>query len=126
MEAHRRWDSISGYHDPGAWVRKVAMNKARSRLRRRGAEARAYARHVGRERLLPAEMPEPADHFWAEVRRLPRQQAKVVALHYLDDRPVDEIATILGISAGTVKTHLHRARATLAGRLRIPDSQEEA
>jgi len=117
MEAHRRWHSISGYENPGAWVRKVAMNKARSRLRRRGAEARAYARHLVLDRPLPEELPEPADHFWAEVRSLPRQQARVVALHYLEDRSVDEIAEILDISPGTVKTHLHRGRATLAIRL---------
>jgi len=125
VEAHRRWDSIAGYDNPGAWVRKVAMNKARSRLRRRGAEARAYTRHMILERRLPDEMPDPAEHFWAEVRSLPRQQAKVVALHYLEDRPVDEIAAILEISSGTVKTHLHRGRATLATRLSLQHDQEE-
>ena len=125
MEAHRRWASISEYDDPGAWVRKVAMNKARSRLRRRGAEARAYARHLVLNRPLPEQMPEPADHFWAEVRSLPRQQAKVIALHYLDDRPVDEIARILDISTGTVKTHLHRGRATLATQLGIELGKEQ-
>ncbi len=122
IEAHRRWSSISGYEDPGAWVRKVAMNKARSRLRRRAAEVRAYARHAGRHRQFPHEMTDPATEFWNEVRALPRQQAAAVALHYLDDRPVAEIAAILGISPGTVKTHLHRARATLATRL---DCSEE-
>jgi len=125
MEAHRHWDSISGYGNPGSWVRKVAMNKARSRLRRRGAEARAYARHLVLTRPLPNEMPEPADHFWAEVRALPRQQAKVVALHYLEDRPVDEIASILEISSSTVKTHLHRGRATLAACLSLEHDEEK-
>jgi len=125
MEAHRRWDSISGYENPGAWVRKVAMNKARSRLRRRGAEARAYARQLALDRQRPKELPEPADHFWAEVRSLPRQQARVVALHYLEDRSVDEIAEILDISPGTVKTHLHRGRATLAIRFGLENAHEQ-
>jgi len=87
MEAHRRWASISQYDNPGAWVRKVAMNKARS---------------------------------------LPRQQARVVALHYLEDRSVDQIAEILDISPGTVKTHLHRGRATLAIRLGIQHDQDNS
>ncbi len=113
LEAHRRWGSISGYADPGGWVRKVAMNKARSALRRRAAEARAYTRHLGRERQLP----NPSHEFWAAVRALPTKQAQVVALHYLEDRPVDDIAALLDVASGTVKTHLHRARQTLAERL---------
>lgn len=116
-EAHRRWASIGLYDDPGAWVRKVAVNKARSWGRRRGAEARAYAKHALRERELPSELPESADGFWSAVRSLPERQSQIVALHYLDDRPIDEIAALLEITPGTVKTQLHRARTTLATRL---------
>lgn len=121
VEAHRRWATISSYDDPGAWVRKVAVNKARSRGRRIGAEARAYAKHTIRNRELPSELPESADEFWAVVRSLPERQAQIVSLHYLDDRPVDDIAQLLGINAGTVKTQLHRARATLATRFHLED-----
>ncbi|MEM9468235.1 MAG: sigma-70 family RNA polymerase sigma factor [Actinomycetota bacterium] len=117
LEAHRRWGTISGHADPGGWVRKVAMNKARSAFRRRAAEARAYAKHLGRERVLPSEMPDSSHEFWAAVRELPAKQAQVIALHYLEDRPVDDIANVLDISPGTVKTHLHRGRQNLAVRL---------
>lgn len=117
LEAHKRWGVVSTYADPGGWVRKVAMNKARSAFRRRSAEARAYARHLGRERQLPAELPESSHEFWAAVRALPTKQAQVIALHYLEDRPVDDIADVLDVSPGTVKTHLHRGRRTLAARL---------
>lgn len=119
IEAHRKWATIGAYDDPGAWVRKVAVNKARSWGRRRGAEARAYAKHALRERELPGELPEASDGFWAAVRSLPDRQAQIVVLHYLDDRPVDQIGELLGISSGTVKTQLHRARTTLATRLRV-------
>lgn len=37
-----------------------------------------------------------------------------MALHYLEDRTVAEIATILGCAEGTVKVHLHRGRLALA------------
>lgn len=60
--------------------------------------------------------PETAD-AWREVRRLPKRQAQAIALKYLEDRPVDEIAEILGTSPGTIKTHLRRGRETLARRL---------
>ena len=117
VEAHRRWDTIADYDDPGAWVRKVAVNKTRSWGRRKSAEARAYVKHTARHRDLPDELPASADEFWTAVRTLPDRQAHIVALHYLEDRPVDDIADLLGITSGTVKTQLHRARATLAARL---------
>ena len=121
VEAHRRWATVAEYDDPGAWVRRVAVNKARSRGRRLGAEARAYAKHTVRNRDLPTELPESADEFWSTVRSLPDRQAQIVALHYLDDRPVDDIARLLDIAPGTVKTQLHRARATLAARFQLDD-----
>jgi RNA polymerase sigma-70 factor (ECF subfamily) len=121
VEAHRRWATIADYDDPGAWVRRVAVNKTRSWGRRRSAEARAYAKHTVRSRQLPDEMPESADAFWAAVRELPDRQAQIIALHYLEDRPVAEIATLLDIVPGTVKTQLHRGRASLATRLNAED-----
>jgi RNA polymerase sigma-70 factor (ECF subfamily) len=59
--------------------------------------------------------------FWRAVRSLPRRQAQVIALHYLEDRPVAEIAQILGTAEGTVKRHLHDGRQTLARRLRLEE-----
>lgn len=125
LAAHRKWGTISGYDDPGAWVRRVAVNNARSWGRRKGAEARAYAKHAVRNRELPAELPPTADEFWSIVRGLPERQAQIVALHYMDDRPVDDIAQLLGIHAGTVKTQLHRARKTLAERLNTDDDHDD-
>jgi RNA polymerase sigma-70 factor (ECF subfamily) len=37
----------------------------------------------------------------------------VVALHYLDDLPVAEVAAAMSLSEGAVKYHLHEARARL-------------
>jgi len=48
------------------------------------------------------------------VRALPHRQRDCVVLHYFADLTDAEIADALGISAGSVKTHLHRARAALA------------
>ena len=55
--------------------------------------------------------------FWTEVRRLPRRQAQVVALHYIYDLGVADIATTLGCAEGTVKVHLSRGRSALASRM---------
>ncbi len=52
--------------------------------------------------------------MWDAVRRLPRVQREVVVLHYQSDLAVAEIAEILGIRDGTVKSRLHYARKALA------------
>ena len=57
------------------------------------------------------------DAFWDQVRHLPRRQAQAVALRYLYDMQIVEIAQTLGCSEGSVKVHLSRARQTLAARL---------
>lgn len=122
--AHRRWDEIQHYDDPGAWVRRVAMNRAVSVLRRRSAEARAMARFVARQQVLPESLPPDDGQLWAAVRRLPRRQAQVLVLHYAEDCSVEQIARVLDVSEGTVKTHLHRGREAVAARLGIAGSEK--
>jgi RNA polymerase sigma factor (sigma-70 family) len=53
----------------------------------------------------------------AAVRALPDRQRDCVVLRFYAELSDTEIADALGISAGSVKTHLHRARASLATRL---------
>jgi RNA polymerase sigma-70 factor (ECF subfamily) len=67
-----------------------------------------------------------AEHetFWAEVRKLPRRQAQVVALHYVYDLGLAEIARTLGCAEGTVKVHLSRGRAALSERLIQPRAEQ--
>ncbi|MGH8872909.1 MAG: SigE family RNA polymerase sigma factor [Acidimicrobiia bacterium] len=119
VAAHRHWDRIAGYDDPGAWVRRVLINRATSFHRKRGAEWRALTRlggHAG-EDTLPELTPE-ATEVWDEVRRLPRRQAQATVLHYVDQLSVEEIGEVMGCSSGAVKSHLHRARARLSRSLR--------
>ena len=64
--------------------------------------------------MLPEELPPEADALWRAVRRLPRRQAQVVALHYLEALAVLEVAAVLQCAEATVRVHLHRARTALA------------
>ena len=113
LVAYRRWREVSQMADPAMWVRRVCVNKATSQLRRRAAEARAMIRLRGRRDLTPVLESDDED-FWAAVRGLPRRQAQAVALHYIYDLSVADVAATLQISEGTAKTHLSRARASLA------------
>lgn len=116
MAAYRNWGRVSGYDDPGAWVRRVVANAAVSWLRRRGAEARAMLRLGRPDFTIPAIDP-AAELVWREVRRLPTRQAQAIALRYFDGLEVPEIARTLMCSESTIHTHLRRGREALARRL---------
>ena len=121
MTAHQQWDEVGRYEAPGAWVRRVVSNKSVSLYRRKAAEARALAR-VAFDRQIPLPELESADaDFWQAVRSLPKRQAQAIALHYLEDRPVAEVAEILGCTASTAKVHLHKGRKNLADRLGVAE-----
>lgn len=124
IAAHARWDQISTYDKPEAWVRRVLSNKVTSGFRRRAVELKAMARLAGQRQLLPELEPEDIQ-FWNTVRALPRQQAAAVALFYVEDRSVAEIAEILGCSQATAKVHLFRGRRSLATRLGAEVTDEE-
>lgn len=116
LSAHLRWARVSSYDDPGAWVCRVVVNRGISTWRRRTAEVRALTRVRARP-TVTATLPERDGQLWAEVRRLPHRQAQVLLLASIGDLTAPQIATHLGISENSVRTHLRRARQALAGRL---------
>lgn len=128
-DAFRRWDEISRLDRPGAWVRRAVINRSASYHRSRAVEQRGLERWSSRAdadqdgrgtdrtgELATDQVGDPA--FWAAVRSLPERQMACVALHYLEDRSVAEIADVLDSRPATVKVHLHRGRLALAERLR--------
>ena len=126
LEAHRAWDRISTYDDParlGATGRGEPQRVAGAPAGGRGAgpdprhgEAGAPRRAARLRRRVLAGRPPAA-----------RRQAQAVALHYLDDLSVADVAAVLEISPDTVKVHLHRGRRALADALGLtPIDDEEA
>jgi RNA polymerase sigma-70 factor (ECF subfamily) len=122
LAVHRRWASVRTYAHPESWVRRAVVNLAASRIRRAIVEARSLLRLREQAAMVPP--PQDAIDLWSVVRALPRRQAQVIALFYLEDRPVAEIATILGCAEGTVKASLHQARKTLARQFALPLEEE--
>lgn len=106
-----------------AWITAVASNRLRDAHRRRAAESRAFAKvGVTPEGVEDARALLDVD-LQAALDALPERQRRICALHYLLDLSVDDVATAMGISAGTVKTQLFRARAKLAATLRPADAE---
>jgi RNA polymerase sigma-70 factor (ECF subfamily) len=103
------------------WLATIAVRLAQNQLRRR---ATATARASERE---PADLPatstvdplgevvaeERSRRLWRQVAALPSGQRTAVALHYRDGLKVNEIASALGVTSGTIKTLLFRARRRL-------------
>ena len=117
--AHRRWRRIGGYDQPGAWVRRVVLHRCIGRHRRLATETRLLVR-LGQRRDTVVDATPTLDHeLLGAIRALPGRQAQVITLVFLDDRTVDETATLLGCGPETVRTHLRRGRLTLAARLGI-------
>lgn len=119
LRAHRHWNRISAYDRPGAWARRATINLSLSAAKRASAELKRMLR-LAEPSTLPA--PEATDdRIWRAVAKLPRNQRAAIALHYLEDRSIEEIAEILQIATATARVHLHRGRRALAVAL---DQQE--
>jgi RNA polymerase sigma-70 factor (ECF subfamily) len=117
VRACQRWDQIREYSNPQGWVYRVAMNWARSWLRRR-------RREIEKRPLLNF------DSFFVDkvldvdleraLDTLSPQSRAVVVARFFMDWSIDETADALGVRPGTVKSRLNRALKQLEVRL---DSQ---
>jgi RNA polymerase sigma-70 factor, ECF subfamily len=119
VRAHQRWVRISGYDDPAAWVRRVAINLTRDVFRRAERGRRASIRLV-RERE-PEPPPEPSSGVVEAIASLPRQQRVAMALYYVHELSVRDVAAAMQLSEGAVKFHLHQGRRHLRQQLEAPD-----
>jgi RNA polymerase sigma factor (sigma-70 family) len=116
--ASARWKAVSRMEYPQAWVIRVVTNAALDEVRRKRA-------------LPPVKQMRDAPDDWAQredligaLRHLTRRQQEVVVLRYIADMSEGDVARTLGIDAGTVKTHLHRAMPHLREHL-APSVQGE-
>lgn len=116
VKAYLNWPKVSRYQRPGAWCIRVLTNACGSWRRRRRVADRYLA---GLRRAEPVtDGPSGAYAvFWDAVRRLPARPRLVVVLFYVGDRPVAEIASILKVPEGTVKSDLARSRVVLMAEL---------
>jgi RNA polymerase sigma-70 factor, ECF subfamily len=105
-------DRFRRLDNPEAWLRTVALNVLRRRWRRA-----SLFRALTPRLATPADVPGISEDHVAVVeglRSLPFQQRETLALFYLGDLSVQEIAATLGVAEGTVKSRLTRGRTALA------------
>jgi RNA polymerase sigma-70 factor (ECF subfamily) len=113
--AWRHWRTVVGHPAPEAWMRLTISRLATDRWRRISGWRAALHRSGPPE---PVGAPsEDTVVLTAALRRLPANLRQALALHYLFDMSVEQIAQETGSPVGTVKSWLHRGRAELAALL---------
>jgi len=117
------WRTLPQLRDPDrfdAWFGRVVVNTARMHLRRR---SRVMTVSVGALEMhddpafgrvdVALDGIATSEALQAAIDRLTVDQRTILALHHLEERPLKEVAAIVGIPVGTAKWRLHEARAAL-------------
>ena len=113
------WDRVRDRNAVDAYVRRIMVNELAS----------GWRRGWRRRELATERPPEPPPHedryddgtgaaLWQAVQTLPTKARAVVVLRYYEQLSEAEVAEVLGVSTGTVKSQCHRALAML--RERVP------
>jgi len=116
----RIWKSMDRYRGDsaiGTWIFSIARNVCLTSISKR----RRSAPIEEAERSQPV-MPDRQRDILHLVSQLPDNYRQVVMLFYMEDRSYEEVACMLDLPLGTVKTHLHRARQQLATMVKEADS----
>jgi RNA polymerase sigma-70 factor (sigma-E family) len=119
IRLHGSWRRLRDPAKAAPYLRATVVNLARGRLRHRQVVER-HRPEPHRDARSPEDAALDGDRHRvvvAAIDRLPSRQRECVVLRYYLDLSERDIAAALGISCGSVKTHLHRGLATLAERL---------
>ncbi len=127
LRAYERRGSFRGDASIRTWLLTIAVNLARDHVRSRragfwkrvlthGTDAQELAdalpdRRPGVDQALVAR--EQVAAVWTALDRLPERQRMVFTLRFVNDLSLEQIASTMGTTVGTVKTQLSRAVATL-------------
>ncbi len=118
VQAWMRWNRISHYDNPGAWVRRVAINKLRNAHRSR-VRGEAAVKRMNFEFSTASSPGETESDLIVGLRRLPYKQRLCAMLYYVDGLSTAEVAQAMGITQGSVSQHLNRARTALRAHLEV-------
>ncbi len=127
----RAFRSLAAFrHDAqfGTWFYRILYNACMTRVARKrpgmipldDPDAGAMVSVVGQDILSALDevaAGERVDVLYAEMEKLPEHFRAVIVMFYVQEQKYEEIAAILDVPVGTVKTHLFRARALLRKRM---------
>jgi RNA polymerase sigma-70 factor (sigma-E family) len=111
-----------GVDDVGPYLRQAVVNSVRGGWRRRQVERRHASALETKASAPPFELEVvERDEMWTALRRLPAGQRRVVVLRYYEDLSEAEVARLLHVKAGTVKSQAAKGLAALHSILEVRD-----
>lgn len=131
LNCFRKIGSFKGDSALSTWLYRITVNTAKNRWKyqqsrglNRTDSLDALADEEGEKKLTDYPSPDPGpselasgreamNHFEECLQKLPPEYREVLVLRYVEELPYEEIAEILRISLGTVKSRIHRARSEL-------------
>ncbi len=115
VRAWRKLDRFRGESSLGTWLYRLTVNVALSRRKVIGLRAQRFHGPDAADLPLAARRarPDVAMDLEAAIQKLPSGARQVFVLHDIEGYTHEEIGEMLGITNGTSKSQLHRARMTL-------------
>jgi RNA polymerase sigma-70 factor (sigma-E family) len=122
LAAWRQWDTVRNSDYPLAYVRRVVINMAATRVRRLVRERRWLVMfHSDALDSVTGTDTAAVVDVRSALLQLPAGRRACVVLRYAFDLPEQEVATLLGVSVGTVKSQSSKGAEQLRRTLRAPD-----
>ncbi len=106
VRAWKSWASLRDADHFDAWFDRIVVNVCRDRQRQRSSRRRIVSL-VERSGQETAEGTSPSDVLTSALTQLSADHRIVIALRFLEDQSIEEIAARTGVRAGTVKSRLH-------------------
>ena len=115
LKAFRLLKGFRGDCSFSTWMYRVTTSVCLTELnrRKRRGEVQLQAHHAGSYENSRIEAGDMAEIVRRCVMRLPERYATIITLYYLEEMPYEEIAAIVEIPMGTLKTWMFRARKEL-------------
>ncbi len=122
LAACRSYASFRGSSSPTTWMYRILLREAARKRRARAHDPfhPSAADTLASDEKSPFEAAESSDEYralLAALRMLPPRQGEIATLFYLEGLSYVQLADALGISVGTVKSALSRARTSLREKL---------
>ncbi len=121
VRVYQHRQSFNFQHCFSTWIYTIALNLARNELRKRKkfkfleiSEMQGNEKEFAIEMKLPSRLPEILK---AAIGELPEKYKTAFMLRDIQEFPYEEVATILSVPLGTVKSRVNRARMMLREKL---------